>query len=66
MNRVDVCIFYHFKYILILIQYYCLDCGSILQFDAVQLEMPAASSSKGLKSIPSYVTSTKVQWINSV
>lgn len=38
----------------------------MLQFDAVQHEMPAAASSKGRKSIHSHVTPTEAQWINSV
>jgi hypothetical protein len=39
---------------------------SMLQFDAIQHEMPAASSSKGRKSIDSHVTSAEAQWINSI
>ena len=35
---------------------------SMLPFDAVQYEMPTASSSKQQKPIDSHVTSTELQW----
>jgi hypothetical protein len=39
---------------------------SVLQFDAIQHEMPAACWSKIRKFIHSHITSTEAQWVNSV